>query len=938
MKAYSSCSGTGLSDALRRVIGVIIAASVVFSLWAASAPDVYAATSSSVTKVVITAKQVNIRSGAGTDTEKVGKAYEGQSFNYLGKKKNKTGNLWYKLRYSSTKTGWVSSDYSKLQTGSDNSKTTTTAKAVSTKRVVITASEINIRSGAGIDTEKLGKAGQGQSYEYLGSKKNKSGNIWYQIRFNSKVGWVSSEYSKLETEEPATTTAAAVVTIKQVVVTGNYVYVRSNAGTKYSKLGTAKKGKTFTYITSKKDSSGKLWYNIQYTSAKKGWVLSTFCTVKTTTQTVRTTATTAAAASTDKKQVVVTGNVVNVRSGAGTNYSKLGSVKNGNTFDYLDSKKDSKGAVWYSIQYTPTMKAWIMSEYCTLKTADEAVSTTASTTAQNEKKQVVVTGNVVNVRSDAGTNYSKLGSVKNGNIFDYIDSKKDSKGVVWYSIQYTPTMKAWIMSDYCTLKTAGETVSTTESTTASTTATQKKQVVITGNVVNVRSDAGTNYTKLGTAKSGNVFDYIGSKNDSKGAVWYNIQYTSSKKGWVMGSYAKLQSESDNTTNATSATETTATTQTTATTGTTATNPPEPEKPLDTNVLILSDSLNVRADASASAAKVGKASLGQLCKYLESKKDSSGVLWYKIQLNSSTSGWVTSEYAHMRSEANKNLGVNTDSTRYIKRTVTVTKSKASLRTSLTSSYKNAGTVAKGKKFTALSWGTDYTGTTFYSFRYSGKVVWISSKDVSISDKFTTIPVRTFSDGSNTPVIYLSPSNQTDNAFAVGNTTEQKQMYRVAEALQAILEKEYICEVRIAPLSLPVRINGRAYDAYLCRANVYLAIHSNAGGDKYGIHGAFGYYFPASSQSEQLASSIISEMDKIAVAKSNIKKPLVDGMAAFNGTGYSDIRNPSFYGIPSVLAEVEYHDNATYAQWIINNPDKIARALANSLEQTMSLKKK
>ena len=853
MKAYSSCSGTGLSDALRRVIGVIIAASVVFSLWAASAPDVYAATSSSVTKVVITAKQVNIRSGAGTDTEKVGKAYEGQSFNYLGKKKNKTGNLWYKLRYSSTKTGWVSSDYSKLQTGSDNSKTTTTAKAVSTKRVVITASEINIRSGAGIDTEKLGKAGQGQSYEYLGSKKNKSGNIWYQIRFNSKVGWVSSEYSKLETEEPATTTAAAVVTIKQVVVTGNYVYVRSNAGTKYSKLGTAKKGKTFTYITSKKDSSGKLWYNIQYTSAKKGWVLSTFCTVKTTTQTVRTTTTTAAAASTDKKQVVVTGNVVNVRSGAGTNYSKLGSVKNGNTFDYLDSKKDSKG-------------------------------------------------------------------------------------VVWYSIQYTPTMKAWIMSDYCTLKTAGETVSTTESTTASTTATQKKQVVITGNVVNVRSDAGTNYTKLGTAKSGNVFDYIGSKNDSKGAVWYNIQYTSSKKGWVMGSYAKLQSESDNTTNATSATETTATTQTTATTGTTATNPPEPEKPLDTNVLILSDSLNVRADASASAAKVGKASLGQLCKYLESKKDSSGVLWYKIQLNSSTSGWVTSEYAHMRSEANKNLGVNTDSTRYIKRTVTVTKSKASLRTSLTSSYKNAGTVAKGKKFTALSWGTDYTGTTFYSFRYSGKVVWISSKDVSISDKFTTIPVRTFSDGSNTPVIYLSPSNQTDNAFAVGNTTEQKQMYRVAEALQAILEKEYICEVRIAPLSLPVRINGRAYDAYLCRANVYLAIHSNAGGDKYGIHGAFGYYFPASSQSEQLASSIISEMDKIAVAKSNIKKPLVDGMAAFNGTGYSDIRNPSFYGIPSVLAEVEYHDNATYAQWIINNPDKIARALANSLEQTMSLKKK
>ena len=35
-------------------------------------------------------------------------------------------------------------------------------------------------------------------------------------------------------------------------------------------------GKTYTYLASKKDSSGRVWYQIQYTSQTKGWVTSQF--------------------------------------------------------------------------------------------------------------------------------------------------------------------------------------------------------------------------------------------------------------------------------------------------------------------------------------------------------------------------------------------------------------------------------------------------------------------------------------------------------------------------------------------------------------------------------------------------------------------------------------------------------------------------------------
>ena len=771
MKPDSCKTGSGLTRAVQRALGIIMAVAVLFSIWTASASPVYAAGSSS-TKVVITASKINVRSGPGTNTDKVGKAGNGQTFVYLGKRTNKSGNLWYKIQYTSSKVGWVSSEFSKIQQGNSNTKSTTanqTSKA--TYKIVITASEINIRSGPGTNTDKIGKAGEGDSFDYLGKQTNKSGNLWYKIQFNSsKVGWVSSQYSKFETVVPTTTTTAATaktVTKKVVKITGNTVNVRSNAGLKYSKIGSAKKGKTFTYISSKKDSSGKTWYRIQYTSSKKGWVLGT--------------------------------------------YSKL-----------------------------------------------QTVTVTAATT---------------------------------------------------------------------------------KATTAG--ATTKKVVKITGNTVNVRSNAGLKYSKIGSAKNGNTFTYVSTKKDSSGKTWYCIQYTSSKKGWVLGTYSKLQTVTVTaaTTKATTAASTTTTTTTTApkTTTTTAALKPELPKADGGNVLILNASLNVRSGAGASAAKVGVAKLGQLFKHLESKKDSKGTVWYKIQYNSSKAGWVSSEYAHLRTPANAKLGINTSGTHYITRKITVTAASAGLYSSPGTSSKKVATLAKGKKYTATSWKADKNGTTWYSIRYGGKLVWISSRNVSISDTFTTIPVKKFDNGG-TPIIYLSPSNQTDNAFVVGNTTEQKQMYRVAEALQAILEDEYVCEVRLAPLSLPVTLTGRAYEAYLCRSNVYIAIHSNAGGDKYGLHGAFAYYFPASQQSKDLAQNVINEMAKITPLKSNVDKPLVDGMSAFNGTGYSDVRNPSYYGMVSILAEVEYHDNKTLAPWIINNTNSIARALANSLEKTMGLRKK
>ena len=82
----------------------------------------------------------------------------------------------------------------------------------------------------------------------------------------------------------------------------------------------------------------------------------------------------------------------------------------------------------------------------------------------------------------------------------------------------------------------------------------------------------------------------------------------------------------------------------------------------------------------------------------------------------------------------------------------------------------------------------------------------------------------------------------------------------------------------------------------------------------------------------------QMGKIEFQKSIVKNKLVNGMTAYENTGYGEVRDPSYYGIISVLAEVEYHHYEAPARWIINNNDKIARALANSLADTLEMQKK
>ena len=523
----------------------------------------------------------------------------------------------------------------------------------------------------------------------------------------------------------------------------------------------------------------------------------------------------------------------------------------------------------------------------TTTTTTTASSTTTTKAGSNAEKYVVITGSSVNLRSGAGTSFAKVGKTKKGSRFAYLSSKKAKDGKIWYQIQYSSSKTAWVISSYSRIeKTPSKNTENTSS---------QKTVVITGSNVNLRIGAGTSFAKAGTAKNGSKFVFLSSEKGKDGKIWYQIQYSSTETAWVIGSYARIECN-----------------------------------PSKQYVIINGGEVNLRTGAGTSYAKAGTAKKGEKFVYLSSKKAKDDKLWYQVQYTSSKKAWVSSSYAK---RAN-----NDDSfSPYLTRTITIKKGSKPVYSEPDSESKRMGKVSGGKKYTVIEWG-DNGKTTWYAFKLKGKKVWISRNNVTVSDQFKSIPTKDFSDGS-VPMIYLSPSKQPENDYAAGNTNEQKQMYRVAAELQKILEEEYICAVYTAPTDLFLSPDGRALDAYNRHADVYLAIHSNSDDSRSKkSYGAVGYYQPQNPQSKKLAENMVKEMGKIAPRKSNVSPKTVNGMKAFDGTGYADVREPVYYGITSILAEVEYHDNADSAKWIINNPKKIARALANSLEATFRLQRR
>lgn len=159
-------------------------------------------------KGTVTATYLNARSGPGTNYAIVGGFNKGATVTITDKQGS-----WYKVKVSSSKSGWVSSDYVKLSGSSSSntsggstsgsssgsgSSTGTNNSTSQSKKIVITASSLNARSGASTSSAILGTVHLNEVYTYTSVK-----NGWYMITIpNGKNAYICGDYVKAFTSYP----------------------------------------------------------------------------------------------------------------------------------------------------------------------------------------------------------------------------------------------------------------------------------------------------------------------------------------------------------------------------------------------------------------------------------------------------------------------------------------------------------------------------------------------------------------------------------------------------------------------------------------------------------------------------------------------------------------------------------------------------------------
>ncbi len=177
---------------------------------------------------------------------------------------------------------------------------------------------------------------------------------------------------------------------------------------------------------------------------------------------------------------------------------------------------------------------------------------------------------------------------------------------------------------------------------------------------------------------------------------------------------------------------------------------------------------------------------------------------------------------------------------------------------------------------------------------------------------------FPDGEG-PLIFLSPSSQFSNEYTGVDTTEGIQMNLLAEVLKQKLEA---AGYRVYLPSSNTSYQERADLSNQVGADIHIPLHSNSGNGK--GTGTRIFYNGTIQGSKELSEEIFARLGALTNSNNPNIEYITDDSKA--NKPFHEIRVPK---AEMAYIEVEFHDIAEKAQWIVNNRDAIAHAIAQGI---------
>ena len=460
---------------------------------------------------------LRVRSEASLNSEVVGYLTNGCSVNILGENGD-----WYNINYNG-KSVYVSKEYVQVSGGASSSSGSSSQETRSSKsgQVVNVHSSLNVRSGASTSSSVIGSLSNGSKVTIVGE----SGS-WYKINYGNATGYVSKEYVQVSGESGSSSGGTSQGTTSgkngQVVNVHSSLNVRSGASTSSSVIGSLSNGSKVTIV----GESGS-WYKINYGNTT-GYVSKDY--VQASGESGSSSGSSSQGTTSGKSgQVVNVHSSLNVRSGASTSSSVIGSLSNGSKITIV-----GESGSWYKINYGNTT-GYVSKDY--VQTSGESGSGSSSQeTTSGKSGQVVNVHSSLNVRSGASTSSSVIGSLSNGSKVTIVGESGS-----WYKINYGNTT-GYVSKDY--IQSSGESNNSSNSgNSSSETASNKSGYVVNvHSSLNVRSGASTSSSVIGSLSNGSKVTIVG-----ESGSWYKINYGNTT-GYVSKEYVSLGSSVPNTGN------------------------------------------------------------------------------------------------------------------------------------------------------------------------------------------------------------------------------------------------------------------------------------------------------------------------------------------------------------------------------------------------------
>ena len=161
------------------------------------------------------------------------------------------------------------------------------------------------------------------------------------------------------------------------------------------------------------------------------------------------------------------------------------------------------------------------------------------------------------------------------------------------------------------------------------------------------------------------------------------------------------------------------------------------------------------------------------------------------------------------------------------------------------------------------------------------------------------------------IYISPSDQTSNKYAYGNTNEAVVCRKIADATEAALKR---CGFNVKN-NKTSSMQARVSESDKWGADLHLPIHTNAFNKK--VTGTRLFCWDKTGEGYKACRAIFNKL-----------APLTPGTSESISVNTSlyEIRNPS---APTAYVEVDFHDVADIAKWLIENVEAIGEAICQGV---------